>query len=225
LPSFDSFSKSNSIGPHHSENQDSYLVDKQNLLFAVADGVGGYPGAKEASSLAIELLQKDASRIIDEETLAKSVNGIHEAILKRARSLHFQNMGTTIAIAKIFSSNRQALIGNVGDSPILLFRDNSLDLIHVDDSQRSFDPLSMYGIIQYLGLECKLDIHVRTLQFEQGDVLLLSSDGITDNLLNSRNAKQKLVSLVKMRSAEKIVDSAIEEGLKPDDMTAVLVFL
>jgi serine/threonine protein phosphatase PrpC len=70
-----------------------------------------------------------------------------------------------------------------------------------------------------------LDIHVRTLQFEQGDVLLLSSDGITDNLLNSRNAKQKLVSLVKLRSAEKIVDSAIEEGLKPDDMTAVLVFL
>jgi PPM family protein phosphatase len=222
---FDSFSQSNSISPNHSENQDSYLVDQENLLSAVADGVGGYSGAKEASSLAIELLGGGATGIIDEKSLVNSLSEIHKAILKRAGTLHFQNMGTTIAIAKVFPGDRQLLVGNVGDSPILLLREDSLDFIHVDDSQRSSNPLSMYGIIQYLGLDCKLDIHVRTLQTEPGDVLLLCSDGITDNLLNSRYAKEKLVSLVKLRSAEKIVDSAIKEGLKPDDMTAVLVFL
>ena len=222
---FDSFSKSNSMGPNHAENQDSYIVDEQALLFAVADGVGGYSGAKEASSIAVQILEKNASRIIDEKSLADSIREVHERIIERSKELHFANMGTTLAVAKIFPRQGSVIIGNVGDSPILLFRGNSMESIYVDDSGRSYDPLSMYGIIQYLGLEQKLDIHTQTFRYTSGDTLLLCSDGITDNLLNSNGGREKLVSLVKLGSAEKIVDSALDVGLKPDDMTAVMVFL
>ena len=213
------------MGPNHTENQDSFITDDKNLLFAVADGVGGYSGAKEASSIAVELLAKSASQIIDEKSLADLIGQIHERIIKRSREFRFPNMGTTLAVAKIFSHDGSVIIGNVGDSPILLFRDDSMESVYDDDSHRSFDPLSMYGIIQYLGLERKLDIHTRTLHYNPGDTLLLCSDGITDNLLNSQGGNEKLVSLVKLHSAENIVDSALNEGLKPDDMIAVLVFL
>jgi PPM family protein phosphatase len=220
---FDSFSASNSIGTGHAENQDSYLVDKENLLVAVADGVGGYSGAKEASSLAIELLEEHAPRILDENSLATIVNEIHLKIASKSRALRFRNMGTTLAVAKIFPDHESVLIGNVGDSPILLFRNDSVESVYEDDSHRSSDPFSMYGIIQYLGLECKLDVHVRRLQCAPKDVLLLCSDGITDNLLNYGGSK-KLASVVKTKSARKVVENALETGLKPDDMTAVLVF-
>ncbi len=202
------------MGPNHLENQDSYIVDERNLLFAVADGVGGYSGAKEASSIAVQMLAKSASLIIDEKSLADSIMEIHERIIKRSRYLRFPNMGTTLAVAKIFPREGRVIIGNVGDSPILLFRGNSMESIYVDDSHRSYDPLSMYGIIQYLGLEQKLDIHTQTFSDTSGDTLLLCSDGITDNLLNSSEGKEKLVSLVKLGSAEKIVDSALDVRIK-----------
>ena len=221
----DSFSQSNSIGLHHEENQDSYLVDDQNLLFAIADGVGGYSGAKEASSIAIDLLARSATRISDENSLTQCVREIHDEILRRSTKLHFPNMGTTLAVTKILPREEKAIIGNVGDSPILLLRGSSLDSIYEDDSHRSRDPLSMFGIVQYLGLECDLNIHTRILSYMHGDVLLLCSDGITDNLLNSKGGKEKLTSFIKSGSAQSIVRSALEEGLKPDDMTALLVFL
>ena len=197
----------------------------KNLLFAVADGVGGYSGAKEASSIAVELLAENANRISDEESLAQCVRKIHENILRRSMKLHFPNMGTTLAVAKILPSKEKAIIGNVGDSPIALVRGDSLEFVYEDDSHRSRDPFSMFGIVQYLGLECELNIHTRTLDCLLGDVLLLCSDGITDNLLNSEGGKARLASLIKSGSAQYIVKSALEEGLKPDDMTALLVFL
>jgi PPM family protein phosphatase len=221
--SFDSFSQSNGVGPNHPENQDSYLVDEENLLVAVADGVGGYSGAKEASSIAIDLLSRNASRIVDANSLTDWINAIRKKIFARSRVLRFPKMGTTLAVAKIFPRHQNVIIGNVGDSPILLFRGDEMDSVYEDDSHRSYDPLSMYGITQYLGLDREIVVHIRALEYEPDDVLLLCSDGITDNLLNSRGGKEKLKSLIKLKSAKKIVECALDEGLKQDDMTAVLV--
>jgi protein phosphatase len=212
------------LGVNHSENQDSLLVDGENLLFAVADGVGGYSGAKEASSIAVELLSENASRIIDEKSLKESISEIHERIINRSRVLRFPNMGTTLAVAKVFPDTGSMITGNVGDSPILLFRNDSTESVYEDDSHRSYDPLSMYGMVQYLGLEQDLNIHTRTMRCLAGDLILLCSDGITDNILNS-GGEAELASLVKLHSAKKIVDSALNKLVKRDDMTAVLLYL
>lgn len=224
MKSFSS-SKSNSISSHHKENQDSLLVDQHNQLYAVADGVGGYSGAKKASTIAVETLARDASKIHDEESLKKSIEEMHREILGESKVLHFKNMGTTLAAVKVFPAMERMLIGNVGDSPVLLFRNGSMDSIYHDDSYRSTDPMSMSGIIQYLGVEQDLDIHARIFPIVSGDVILLCSDGITDNFLNSDDGEAELAFLVNMHSAEKIVDRAIEIGIKPDDMTAIVLVL
>lgn len=222
MPRFDSFSQSNSIGLHHSENQDSFLVDETNSVAAVADGVGGYSGAKDASSYAIDMLSRKASKVNDELSLDQLLAEIHSGIQGKARELGFVNMGTTLAVAKLLRDDR-ALIGNVGDSPILLFRKTEMIQVYEDDSHRSQDPMSMYAIIQYLGLDCELEAHVKSIRCYPGDALLLCSDGITDNLLNSQRGKLKLASLAKSGDARGVVKAAIEERIKPDDMTAVLI--
>ena len=222
MPKISACSESNSIGFHHSENQDSLLVDEVNLVVAVTDGVGGYPGAKEASSYAVDFLGKNAAKLKDASSLAQLIKEIHTGIQEKAAKLGFLNMGTTIAVAKVLPG-QLALVGNVGDSPILLFRKNEMIRAYEDDSQRSKDPMSMYGIIQYLGLDCDLKVHVETIQYDRGDALLLCSDGVTDNLLNSHGGKAKLSALAKSGEAAGIVKAALEQGIKPDDMTAVLI--
>lgn len=213
---------------YHAENQDSYVEDSENLIFAVADGVGGYSGAKEASSMAIESLKSNALRIVDEGTFSEVIATIHWGIQEKARKLGFVNMGTTLAAAKVLQKDDYSavvLCANVGDSPILLFSRGVVKQVYVDDSHRSLDRRAMFGITQYLGLDLDLDIHVSRLRCMAGDVLLLCSDGITDNLVAAYGDYDELSRLMLNHpSSEKVVKKAMQTGLKPDDMTAVLVF-
>ncbi|MDA4129779.1 MAG: SpoIIE family protein phosphatase [Thaumarchaeota archaeon] len=239
---FDVYSGSNSIGPGHSENQDSYLTDLSTQTFAVADGVGGYAGGKEASSLAMASLRNKAGGIQNEFSMASSLEEIHEQLLHTAKSLNHQNMGTTIAVAKVFPDfstgmGGKVLTANAGDSPILLFSaasdSDSYLRVFVDDSLRDKSPGSMFGVIQYLGMESDLELKVHTMssEYHSGDILLLCTDGVSDNLLGERVYSQHgsvgdVSELVKRHgSAQMIVEEALRARIKPDDMTALLVFL
>lgn len=236
---FSAYSISNSIGPEHAENQDSFLSDQEDSLFAVADGVGGYAGAKEASSLAIEGLKERAFLLSNDVASFESVlKEIHEDIQQKADRLHLENMGTTIAVAKVFPDSNglggAIITANVGDSPILFFpsrEDAKCVPVYTDDSHRDQDPYAFVGIIQYLGLpDWKVDVHTHKFSYSSDDMLLLCSDGVTDNLADrsqkDRNQWSKLETLAKeSRSAQRITESAISVGIKADDMTAILLLL
>ena len=192
-PTFSAYSTSNTLGPLHLENQDSYLTDQNHLLFAVADGLGGYSGAKEASDLAIDGLSKRADAISDDASFQTSLREIHVEIEERAKKLHYQNMGTTIAAAKVLPGDLDGgtlITANVGDSPVLFFPAVSSETgeqfrkAYTDDSHRERNPSSMFGVIQYLGLpDCEIKVHTSRFHYANGDILLICSDGVTDNLL------------------------------------------
>lgn len=242
---FDAYSASNSIGAGHTENQDSYLADLSNMLFAVCDGVGGYRGGKEASELAVGALRNKAGEIQNEFMAESVLEGIHEQLLSTAKSLNYHGMGTTIALAKIFPDLQtgrggKILSANVGDSPILLFtsfnsgyESESYTKIFTDDSYREQMAGSMWAIVQYLGMEAKeeIEVHTQTVSYLPGDVVLICSDGISDNLLveNSYSRRRSVADMGELvrrtGSARTIVEEAIQAGIKQDDMTAVLVFL
>jgi len=223
---FEAFSDSNSVSPVHSENQDSYLAEGD--LFAVADGVGGYGGAKEASRLAIEGLKARSSRIVDAESMKSCIEEIHLDVQEAAHRRMILNMGTTIAVAKVLPAQVQSaggriITGNAGDSPILHFGRSGMRKVFVDDSHRGEDPTAIFGIIQYVGLDCELDVHCTTFSYEHGDHLLICSDGITDNITDSKKL-ERLVRAEK-HSARQIVEEALSAGIKADDMTAIVVSL
>ena len=235
---FDAFSLSNSIGTGHAENQDSYFADPSTLVFAVADGVGGYQGGKEASELAIGAIRNGAGMINSEASLVSLLQDVHEQLQHTAKSLHYRGMGTTIAIAKVLpsaSGGGKIITGNAGDSPILLFpKDSEDEIVRVftDDSYRDSSPGSMFAITQYLGIEeLELKPHTSSRDYSTGDILMICSDGVTDNLASEaggafRRRTADLSELVRRYgSARKIVEEAIEARVKPDDMTVVLVFL
>jgi serine/threonine protein phosphatase PrpC len=244
----DSYSESNSISYFHKENQDSFLCDVKNAVFAIADGVGGYLGGKEASILATNMISRSAGSFQDMDSLKKAFLEIHKEILSQARSLGYFGMGTTLSVAKILEvggpirqsaresndlleeSRSTILAANVGDSPILLFERGSEEvaMLYHDDSEREQDPSNMWTLSQYLGFRELDESRVNSLSasYIKGDVLLLCSDGVTDNLVRTNGDFHYLRELIfKTRSARKIVESALRAGIKSDDITAVLVFL
>ncbi len=194
------------------------------MIFAVADGVGGYEGGKIASSLAVDILKQNARTISNEEEFRSCVENVHLAMLSVARELGFPLMGTTVAAARLIGG--QVLIANVGDSPIFLIRDRKVIALYYDDSQRYEDSRNLWALTQYAGFGArKLTVHTRTLASEKGDVLLLCSDGVSDNLLEPSRNFDRLVDLVMTsRSAKVLVEEAMGINYKRDDMSAILIF-
>jgi serine/threonine protein phosphatase PrpC len=197
-------------------------------VFAVADGVGGYLGAKEASETAIDII-KDRSMVLDrEKALQSCLFEIDRKIKERARGLHYLGMGTTLALAKVLPQNNTVITANAGDSPIFLIKggENEVTLLYKDDSERYEDPNNMWTINQYLGFGGRLTAHTKSDHYDNGDIMLLCSDGISDNILGTTNDLSKLAALVKEnRSAKALVEIAMKIGLKSDDMSAILVYL
>jgi PPM family protein phosphatase len=229
LVQVDSFSDSNSVGIIHAENEDSVLADAGSLLFAVADGVGGYEGAKIASRMAVEKLSEYNEKIKDEASLRAEIQQIHAEITKKAKELGILGMGTTIAAAKVVtdSKHQKLMCANVGDSPIFLIRDEDVIPLYFDDSERLRDSGNMWTLLSYLGFGPeKITVHTSSAEFEKGDILILCSDGVSDNILGPENDLESLGRLAReTRSAEAIVRTAMEKHFKPDDMSAILVFL
>jgi len=219
------YSTSNSIGEAHSENQDVYLADDELLVYAVADGVGGYKGPKLASDLAINSLKSLHARIANVQELESVVLVVHTRIQQLANELSYPNMGTTISIGVVKPKDKlqgRILTANVGDSPILLVRRTGAEILYQDDSERA-NKESYRAMRQYAGLNCELKVHTYETNYSNGETLFLCSDGITDNLAPS-GGFEAIVSLVNSKcSARELTERAMNARVKKDDLTAVLV--
>lgn len=165
------------------------------LLAVVADGLGGEHAGHIASNLAVEVFTSDfqSCSASASQQLNTVVHRANDRIRNAISNNHdFEGMGTTVVAAVCFENRIEWL--SVGDSFLLRFRDNELELIN---------PLHTYGALldkrvelgeisereamshpdrdlltsALLGEEL---VEIATGEFEvrTNDLLLLASDGI-----------------------------------------------
>lgn len=105
-------------------NEDSFLVDRDLFIFAVADGMGGHVAGEIASATAIETVRASVAGGIDIET---AVRKAHAAVkTKAATDTGLAGMGTTMT-ALGFSNNNQLVIAHVGDSRAYVLHRQMMD--------------------------------------------------------------------------------------------------
>lgn len=120
---------------HEKSNQDSYVLPSSvgnGFVFAVADGVGSYLGAREAANVATSAVRSiDVKLITDiQKTLALVKGEIDEMSEFRQ---DWVNAATTLSYCYI---DDQALyIGHVGDTRVYVKRSNKLQLVTKDHTQ------------------------------------------------------------------------------------------
>jgi protein phosphatase len=222
----DASTGSNSLGPDHIENQDSYLADGRKLVFALADGVGAYKGAKLASEIAIEHVRISKNPLSNLDELKSLFLEIHLLIGTRASLRGFENMGTTLSVALVLpdsQSHGRIITANVGDTPILLCRGPDARALFDDDSGRRRG--GGHALAQYLGADCEISMHQAEAEYSAGDSLLVCSDGITDNLSPQGNFGEIAKIVGGACRAIDLVNLSIQKSIRADDMTAILVHL
>ena len=98
------------------ENQDSFLVLPDRMVYAIADGMGGHAGGKQASAIAVEILARELGRdgTIDEDKVDKALETANALILKEASDKQWEGMGTTLVLA--FCAEGVWRVAHIGDS-------------------------------------------------------------------------------------------------------------
>ncbi|MBR1504337.1 MAG: serine/threonine-protein phosphatase [Prevotella sp.] len=178
------------------ENQDSFDTKKTKFgsLFTVCDGMGGGPGGKTASSIAVREIIAGVDEANSEETITniiiKAIRRANMAILEAGNedpSLH--GMGSTATV--LLLSDYAAYVAHVGDSRVYQFRGHK-KIFRTFDHSMVFD-LVKQGVIteeqarlsaqsnvitRALGIQPDVEVDIQELPYEKGDRFLLCSDGI-----------------------------------------------
>lgn len=171
-------------------------------LYILCDGMGGHAGGEVASAMAVETLKKYFEANWHEQL--PSEQSIREAIQLTNKALYDLNqqndrsgsgrMGTTLVLLLLHDTH--AAIAHVGDSRLYRFsRRRGLEQVTVDhevgqrEIQRGVEPAIAYArpdayqLTQALGPrdENFVNPDVQFIELNEDMLLLLCSDGLTDN--------------------------------------------
>ena len=217
-------------------------------LYIICDGMGGHAGGEVASSMAVQTLKqyfeenwKEA--LPDENSIREAVRRANSAIYEinqQKASAGSGRMGTTLVMLVV--QDTKIAIAHVGDSRIYrLTRKRGLEQLSVDhevgqrEIQRGVEPAIAYSrpdayqLTQALGPrdENFVKPDVNFLELQEDTLLILASDGLTDNDLLEVNWQNALLPLLRSHAnltqgVEQLIDLANQHN-GHDNITALLV--
>ena len=200
------------------------------FLFAVADGVGGMDLGEVASATAIKVVTDEFSQAqagsmlpgLLPRLLQHANAAVHD--LRLEREYRGKNMATTIVACALRYD--QAVVSHVGDSRCYLIRGGKVRQITEDHTwvaqQRKLGLISAEDIatsdtrhvlIRSLGPEMFVSPDTASVSVQPGDVLVLCTDGLHDEMPESEMAA--IVSQPK-KDAEEIVRELVARAVDLD---------
>ena len=194
------------VGRKRRHNEDNFVAEPEQGMFAVADGMGGAQAGEVASALAAgaitdTVLDPAASGEERVVALIKAANlRVHERATADAAA---SGMGTTMTVAMLQADGRVA-IGHVGDSRAYRLRDGRLEQLTDDHSlvaelvrrgELSPEEAAVHPqrsvITRALGTEPDVDVDAFSVETRDGDIFLLCSDGLT-TMVDARSIQEIL---------------------------------
>lgn len=225
-------------------NQDSYYISDSSSkvqLYILADGMGGYKGGEIASSIAVKCAKnyienniketpKDRENLI--QLIASSMEYANMVVYEKSKeNKEFEGMGTTLEVCLIY--NNKAYIGHVGDSRIYRIRKAFIRKLTTDHSyvqkllkdgtitkeEAEVHPKKNM-LLKALGCNAFVEPDVAVKGFLKDDILLISSDGLT-NMVKQEDIFNIATGNVE-KAPQRLVDLANENG-GMDNITVIII--
>ena len=232
------------IGKVREINQDYYHISDsldEVQLYMLADGMGGYNGGEIASKLAIQSaksyiennfkeIEKDKDSII--QLVGSSMEYANMVVYEKSKEdKELEGMGTTLEVCLIY--NNKAYIGHIGDSRIYRIRKDFIRKLTQDHSyvqklvkdgtitkEEAEHHPKKNMLMKALGCNAFVEPDVSVKGFLREDILLMTSDGLTNMV------KQEDIFKIAKGNIEKapikLVELANENG-GLDNITVVVI--
>ena len=226
-------------------NQDTFRIeelDRNTVLAAVCDGMGGAKSGNIASRLAIDVFTDEVLRSYKpgmtqeqtEQLLKNALKMANFTVYDQARQFEeFAGMGTTLVAALL--CGKTATIINVGDSRCYhitrsdirrITVDHSLVQLMVDRGELTEEEARVYPgrnyITRAVGTEPTVESDIFAIGVERGDALLLSSDGLHNEVDDQEILFEVVHGVNNDNCCQRLLDIANMRG-SPDNVTSVLV--
>jgi serine/threonine protein phosphatase PrpC len=229
------------------ESETTRFSDEEGYLLIVADGMGGSAGGQEASTMAVRTVESfvldaikwflhheghDQKALVDELRLA--LQRADTDVLGRADvEPRLTGMGTTLTM--IYSVGADLFVAHAGDSRAYLYRGGRLERITSDhtlvqllvdagaitpeDAREHPRRHVITNVVGGPNAGVQVEIHRRTLA--DGDVVLLCTDGLTEEVPDPEIAAILAQSRDPEHSAHRLIDAALSRGAKDNVTVAV----
>lgn len=229
------------------ENQDSFsFADTEwGFLVTVCDGMGGGPGGKTASSIAVKEIVNGVKECTDKEKtpadiVREAVAGANAAIIEAAEeNPELKGMGSTATV--LLLNEQAAVIAHVGDSRVYQVRgrqkvfrtfDHSVvfDMVRQNIITEEQARLSAQSniITRALGVKPEVEVDISEVPYEKDDIFMLCSDGIhgampESELLKLLTDKRQALGPVTDNIATTVDEIGRREGGGHDNLTLAVI--
>lgn len=226
-------------------NQDSFSFCQvsDTLCYAVlCDGMGGENGGNVASELTVRDIGRELSAALgsgaEQQDLCtimeRAVSHANLVVNRAARDTQaLRGMGTTVVLA--VAEGNTVTIAHAGDSRAYLIHGEELRQLTHDHTvvqmlmergeitrEEALSHPQRHYITRAVGVDCEIRVEFSQTELEQGDAVLLCSDGLY-NYANPADFPQLVRQAVEAEDASVLIEAA-NAGGGGDNITAVILF-
>jgi PPM family protein phosphatase len=226
-------------GKGRTANEDScghYVESPSTVVFAVADGLGGFDGGAVASATAIDVTLKSYRESPEEwgtaKRLYRAVQNANIELFNKALSIpELRRMATTLTAAAV--EHGTLLAAHVGDCRLYVARQNRITQISQDhtivaeqvkrgfmtaESAREHPERSI--LLRNLGHDLIVSVAKISMPLMQGDRVILCSDGLY-NVLRDSEIERMSRGLDATAACRTLIDMANQRGTT-DNLTCAI---
>lgn len=207
------------------ENQDNagFVDTPLGLLLVVCDGMGGGPGGRTASLMAVDTILNVLSDVSEhtprENALKYAIEKANDILYAKAKETpELRGMGTTVAA--IIINEESAVIAHAGDTRIyqlrkgtIIFRSSDHSVVaslvrqnKITEEEARNHPQSNI-VTRALGIRPNMEVEFDEVPFLRGDRFVLCTDGIW-GMLPQRDLVK---SLSRVMGISELTSTAVEE--------------
>lgn len=224
------------VGRVRERNEDACLDLPERGIWAVADGMGGHAVGDFASRAIVQALSAlppadSLEHALDNARLAMQT--VNQLLIDEALRMKVRVIGSTVVM--LLACDRQCSCLWAGDSRLYLFRDGHLKQLSRDHSQ--VERLRARGLItaeearhhpahntitRAVGAAATLDLEWLTFEVGDGDVFLLCSDGLSNEVDDARITEILAARAVPEQAAAALLQQALDNGGR-DNVSVVII--
>ncbi len=193
------------------------------FIAAVADGVGGAKGGREAAELSVrgffDGFHAQPETLSVEQAAARTLTAINRWTLAQGKAdPNLAGMATTFSALILLG--REAHVAHVGDSRIYRLSGQQLHCLTRDHTHPH--PDQSHVLLRAIGLEEHVHVDHEMVRLEAFDRFLLCSDGVHGVLSDRQIAEHLSLRTAAEEAAGRIVEAALDAGSQ-DNVSALVI--
>ena len=245
------FAAKTDVGLKRTNNEDNFAVIQSAGLYVLADGMGGHASGQVASTMCVshvaqyicEMARQPGFKLsfptkpewsFEAKLLANAIMYANERVfIQSCKDRSMEGMGTTVTA--IFNAPHGLVLAHVGDSRIYrvrkgeitqMTRDHSLMNHLIDKGELRPEDAANFAnknvILRAIGLKDEVEVDIKEVPREKGDIYMMCSDGLSDLVSDSMICKTIAEAHTLDDACSSLIGLALKAGGK-DNVTVVCV--